>query len=217
MPLIPFPRVPNLPGVPNIARGIGADFDIGNIAGAITSGNPLAIIDSMLKPQWLVMNVDGSGRAITPDSVVGFEYRGEAKIMDYPVELGGFASYNKVQTPFDIRMKMVCTGSILNLSATRTTFLDTLDSMKRSIDLYNIVTPDEVYNSVSLVHYDYARTSNNGMFMIIAELGFQEVMVTGDPIYANTRSDSSSATTNQGNVVPSVPTKEQMSVTGGIN
>lgn len=211
MPLIQFPDVPDVLGVPNVLRSTSANLNETNILSAIYSGNPLSIIDSILKPTWGIFTADGTGRVITPDSVIGFEYRGEAKIMDYPIEFGGFSTYNKVQVPFDIRMRMVCGGNIATSEMTRMSFLQRLEDMKASLDLYQLITPDFVYPSVNLVHFDYSRTAVNGVSLLMVEASFQEVRVTGEATYTNTKSDSSTGTVSQGNVVPSIPSKTQMS------
>lgn len=141
---------------------------------------------------------------ISPDTVLKFEYRNESRVSDYPVEQGAFASYNKVATPFEIRMTMVCAGpgyvqnvisKVLgdnlpgigtNNNMQRKDFLASLQEMlANSSELYTIVTPDMVYNNAMLDHYDYRKEANNGAIMIIAEAWFREIRVTASATYSN--------------------------------
>lgn len=172
------------------ATGLAVLAELGDLVG----------ID-VLNPQssdWAILSNDNSV-AIRPDSVLRFEYRNETRVPDYPLERGAFASFNRVQTPFDIRMVMVCEGtnyvqravSALDLGIgrqpmRRSDFLTTLDYMLDTTDLFTLVTPDALYKSVSLVHYDYRRESNNGAVMLIVEAWFQEIRLTAAAAYSTT-------------------------------
>ncbi|HFF9119483.1 TPA: phage baseplate protein [Yersinia enterocolitica] len=209
MPLINFPNVPNVLGVPNVARS-GLSIDQDAIMSAIYSGDILSILDSVITPKWGIYGQDGS-QVILPDSVIDFEYKGETRIADYPLSSGGFATFNKVATPYDIRMRMACSGNLAAARMTRESFLARLDAMQASLDLYNIITPDYVYNSVDLLGYDYRRTAINGVTLLIVEARFMEVRVTGDAQYSNVKSDSAANPESQGQVYASKPTAGQFS------
>ena len=53
--------------------------------------------------QWGIFDQSGDP-VITADTIVEVGYRREYRISDFPVEEGSFASYNKVQTPYDVRV-----------------------------------------------------------------------------------------------------------------
>jgi len=135
---------------------------------------------------------------LTPDSVLSLEWHGEERISDYPVQNGQFVSYNKVKVPFDLRMVMTCQGknviqdalqsvtqslnqALSNIGLafgqpmSRDAFLRQLDEMLDSTDLYDVVTPDKVYQNVNLVAYNHAKKNDEGGTLIIAELMFREV------------------------------------------
>jgi hypothetical protein len=146
-----------------------------------------------------VLGATQSGRPVlTPDSVLSLEWHGEERISDYPVQNGQFVSYNKVKVPFDLRMVMTCQGlnvvqdalkpvtqlldqALSNVGLafgqpmTRDAFLRQLDSMLDSTDLYDVITPDKVYENVNLVGYNHTKKSDEGGTLIIAELMFREV------------------------------------------
>src|SRR6185312_3368208 len=135
---------------------------------------------------------------LTPDSVLSLEWHGEERISDYPVQQGQFVSYNKVKVPFDLRIVMTCQGknfvqdalqsvtqslnqALSNIGLafgqpmSRDAFLRQLDTMLESTDLYDVVTPDKVYQNVNLVAYNHAKKNDDGATLIIAELMFREV------------------------------------------
>ena len=144
---------------------------------------------------------------LTPDSVLSLEWHGEERISDYPVQNGQFVSYNKVKVPFDLRMVMTCQGknviqdalqsvtqslnqALSNIGLafgqpmSRDAFLRQLDEMLDSTDLYDVVTPDKVYQNVNLVAYNHAKKNDEGGTLIIAELMFREVRESGQAAYS---------------------------------
>lgn len=143
---------------------------------------------------------------LTPDSVLSLEWHGEERISDYPVQQGQFVSYNKVKVPFDLRMVMTCQGlnvvqealqsvtqsldqALSNVGLafgqpmSRDAFLKQLDTMLQSTDLYDVVTPDKVYQNVNLVAYNHAKKNDEGGTLIIAELMFREIRESGSAQY----------------------------------
>ena len=184
------------------------------LAGLAEIGDVLGIdVLNPLTSDWHIVANGSSALVINPDTVSRFEYRGETRISDYPVEQGAFASYNRVLTPFDIRMTMVCSGLNLVQQGIRAIgldigqqpmqkadFLDTLDYMRETTDLFDIVTPDRVYESVSLTHYDYRRETTNGATMLIVEAWFQEIRVTGSASYTSSNSPSAATPVSNGSV-----------------
>lgn len=169
------------------------------LAAVAEAGDILGIdILNPLASDWMVVDAKTSVKIIVPDTIPRFEFRGDRRTSDYPVEQGAFASYNKVATPFEIRMTMVCSGLNyaqgainalgLNLGQDfmqKSDFIDTLDYMLDTTDLFTIVTPDKAYESANLDHYDYKRETRNGATMLIIEAWFREVRVTASATYSD--------------------------------
>ena len=135
---------------------------------------------------------------LVPDSYVAFDFKKEWRIADYPMERGAFQSYNKVTTPYDIRITLTIGGKV----ADRQQFLNTLTEVAASLDLYSIVTPEVIYLNANLAHYDYRRTSTNGVTLLTIDLWFMEIRVTIPAPFTNTSNPSSSAQSQQGYVQP---------------
>lgn len=214
MSLINFPDVPIAPGVPNLRRSaIGLSVIAGSSAlGAVQRYDIFGMFDSLMAPEWGIYDKDDK-EVITPDSFVMFEYRGERRICDYPVEMGSFSSYNKVSVPYDIRMVVACNGQG---ETSREVFLQTLELMMESTELYSIATPDAVYPGANLIRIDYRRTSRNGVSLLLADLLFQEVRVVETVTYSSTEEAAGAETTDEGNTNTTEPSTEQKSTIGKI-
>ncbi|HBW3346579.1 phage baseplate protein [Klebsiella pneumoniae] len=214
MPNIAFPDVPDVAGVPSVARS-AMGIDYGTVLSAISGASPLAIVESITAPQWGLYLPDSTEQVIYPDSVVSFEYRGEAIVSDYPIEEGGFKSYNKIQVPFDIRIRMTCEGQGTLSSAvtalasgasgvkkgmTRQGFINTLEGLKKSLELLDLITPDKVYHSLNLVHFDYKRTNDEGVTLLVVDAYLREIQQSATATYKTVSSDSAADTKEGGTV-----------------
>lgn len=212
-----FPNVPNVPGVPALLRAAGASLPLPVLALA----NSLGLPDILQKPQWGIF--DQSGNAVlVGDSVVGLDFRKEYRISDYPVEDGGFQSYDKVATPFDARVRFTVGGAFSGLSAINgvltgtlsgalagisgtaaiTAFLAALDTALGSLQLYSVITPEVSYPSANVIHYDYRREARNGATMLTVDVWVREVRMTAAAQFTNTQAPSGADAVNDGTVVP---------------
>jgi hypothetical protein len=145
------------------------------------------------QPDWGVY-LDGQ-RALVFDAFLSIDLRKGWAIADYPIEKGSFESYNKVSLPFDARVKFASGGSEENRQA----LLDQVDAMSKTLLLYDIVTPEAVYKSVNIQHYDYRRTATNGVGLITVEIWFLEVRVSANSSYVTGSADATNGvSTNVG-------------------
>ena len=116
----------------------------------------------------------GNQPILTPDSIVGVDFKKDFRVSDYPQEKGGFQSYNKVELPFDCHVSMTKGGT----ESERADFLNQVRSLAGTLDLYSIVTPEILYDSASLTHYVYRRRSQTGAGLLTVDLHLQEIRVT---------------------------------------
>jgi hypothetical protein len=213
-----FPDVPKAPGVPPVFRAPTQPVFTARllIADAVT------VLGMFAGPQWGIFTTGGQPFAI-PDSVVSVDYRKEWRISDYPVERGGFQSFDKVATPFDVRVRFATSGSNSSIFGdigtlltggnftSRSDFLAQVDLAATSLDLFTVVTPDATYPSVNIVHYDYRRERQNGVGIILVDVWCEEVRVTATTQFSNTKSPEGAANQSGGTVQPQSPTPEQQS------
>lgn len=145
-------------------------------------------------PQWGVF-LDGAP-VVLADTVTDFGYQQTWTISDYPVERGGFESYDKVNTPFRIRIQFVSGGS----EANREALLDSIAAIGDTLDKFDVLTPEAIYTSVNLEHYDYRRTSRNGLGLMIVDTSFIEIREAQANDFQNTISPSGFKASPVGNI-----------------
>ena len=154
------------------------------------------------------VSIDGS-YALQPDSFVKFEYNEDHKIPNYPIENGSFQSYNKVVLPYEIKLTVTKSGTF-NIN----NFINDVGILLNGTQILSIVTPNKIYASVNLVHFDYKKEATNGAVLLIAQLTFQEVRVaptsSNPPVAAPTAAEA----TSNGQVSP-VPA-DSNSISGSV-
>ena len=107
----------------------------------------------------------------TSTSTNSIEYDKSMRVSDFPVERGGFASYNKVEMP---ATPVVSLCYDANESA-RTAFLNAIDAAVKSTNLYSVVTPEVTYIGYTIERYNYQRRAERGTTLLIVELFLKEV------------------------------------------
>lgn len=195
IPTPTFPSVPALPGVPQLARPLGAlAAAVPTIIRTLFPG-PAApgVLFHAVKtaPVWGVFDAIGS-QVISPDSIMDFNYRAEYRVSDYPVQAGQFANYNKVAVPYEIPIRMV-KGSDL---PARTQFESNCKFVAASIDLYTIITPESTYVGVNPTRLELIRRETSGAFFIEAEMYFRQIQEV-TPQYSSTVSAAANTTNAQ--------------------
>ena len=208
-----YPKVPDAPGVPPLARdasntqtGVPSPVGvIGSESGGfdqLTQDGP-GVSSATDAPKWGLFK--DNTPVISPDSFLGLEATKEYRVSDYPIEDGGFASYNKVEMPFVGKITYAKGGS----EADRTQFLTEIQDAVRALDLYTLVTPEISYPQVNATHYDYRRISRNGVTMLTVEVWIEEIRNNVTASFSNTQQPEGADPKNNGGVQPQTPTAAQ--------
>jgi len=198
-----YPNAPFFPGVPGLRRNPLAIVN----AVQLVAADIATVADLFSGPRWGIFTKDGLPLVIA-DTIVAVDFRIEARISDYPVETGGFQSYDKVMLPYDMRVVMTCGGTHPGLSGAsmdKTLFLSNLTTAQASLDVFLVLTPDASYPNMNIVHYDYRRTRERGASMLHVEVWLQEIRDTAKTQFTSTQSPTSQADQNQGTVQPAAP------------
>lgn len=124
----------------------------------------------IIPPLWGIFSKQGRS-VIAFDNVIAFEYREDWALADYPIEQGAFKTYDKVHTPFHIRM--VVSGG--RQFSNRQAFLQSIIPVASSVDLYDVVTPELTYLDCNVVHYDYDRRADRGAGLIQVAIWLSQV------------------------------------------
>lgn len=186
MPLIPFPNVPQVSGVPALPRIAGASGQaqaaLGILQGALwkaasgqkqwgifdSKGKPLGSSGALSAVATIAKSVLGFG---STQSTVAVDYLKESRVSDFPIEKGGFASYNKVEMPAAPIVTLCFSGSETEAGA----FLTAIDAACKSTDLFSVVTPEAKYIDHAIERYNYQRRHDKGASILVVEIMLKEV------------------------------------------
>jgi hypothetical protein len=205
--LPPFPNVPALPGVPQLARSLLAPVSF-----TLTIGTPAtqgALWQStQAAPVWGIFDSDGN-QVVFADSTLEFGWRQEVRVPNFPVQAGQFATYNRVGLPFESSVTMSKGGDL----SERTTFLQQIDAViaQANVTLYTIRTPEKSYVNVTATRAELSRRNASGAFWFDVELYFTQVNeVTAQYSNSQTPTDNASEpsaipSVNQGLTNPQTP------------
>jgi hypothetical protein len=193
---IPFPDIPLYPGVPQLLRPVQQAIAASPII-AIGLGTAETLLITALNqaPQWGIYDSSGNQLGLLPNSqsilsaIAGtllsqltgdnatvlstfdVDFTKETKISDYPLEAGGFAAYNKAESPASPVVTLILDGD----ASDRTAFLNLINAACVGTDLYSVVTPEITYYNHSVERYRYSRKANKGLTLLIVEVFLKEI------------------------------------------
>ena len=195
-----YPDVPLAPGVPSVPR----DPTVSTGPTQRPTPTQTTAGASGRASTWGIYDKNG-GAPITVTSFVGIMAGQEYDVSTYPVEKGSFETYNKVQRPFTGTLRLSRDKDVSD----RKRFLDDLDALCASVDMFTVVTPERTYSNVTFVSHDYDRTAERGAGMIMADVRFMEVRQNTRSIFSETRAPDVVAPVDGGHRQAREPTKEE--------
>lgn len=184
----------------NVSDDLGADSAVD--AASLDGVESVTVTAFRGQPQWGIF-LSGQSQ-VEADNVVGFEFRKDWVISDYPVEDGAFQSYDKVETPFDARVQFSCGGSL----DTRTGFLQSIETIAGDLNLYDVVTPTKTYQSCNITHYDYRQTARNGVGLMVVDVYLEQVRNTATAAFSQAASNSNTAPAPTKTPAPKAPSAQ---------
>lgn len=226
-----FPDVPKLPGVPQIVRATtaiqSAILPVVNLGAGIAQ----LALSITAKPRWGIYkyiapetsspasaSVEGDledivvtatrkppSPIIEPDSIFRIGYDQEYTLPSNPIQDGSFATFNKIATAYEIQLRMIKGGSL----SMRAQFLDDLERIGASLDLYRIITPERTYQPVNISSFSINREGREGAYFFTeiditvkeirqVKAQYSSVGASGDASTANAQDPSALPTTNLG-------------------
>ncbi len=186
-----YPDVPRTDGVPPVRRtsdnaGDGAEAKLtkdGDSVNRATSG------------EWGVYTSDGA-LALKPDNIVSVAWSAEYRTADYPLERGGFESYDKVALPFANRVVMSKGNSL----SERREFLAAIEARRGTTDIFNVVTPEATYLDVTFERVNLERSASNGAGLVTVEVTLREVRQSIKLSFSKTKDPASADPVHDGSV-----------------
>lgn len=142
------------------------------------------------------------------DSVVEVGYKSNARVSNFPVEEGGFASYNKAKDPYKIDIRLAVGGSSDRINV----FLAKLESEVSSTNTFTVLLPDQVYLHATIESYRFKRIREKGRNLVQADVSLVEVRRVapqytnvGVPPIKNPKNDKSKSNQDKGNKDATAP------------
>lgn len=195
-----------IPGIPPLLKKIN---NVANIAILLVADGVLIAKAFNKHPKWGIFVAGFSSGplatpALKPDSIISLGFKKDWNLPKYPMELGAFQTYNKVTEPYDVKVRMTIGNSDPKAflpsfpggKSRIASFLADVEKAALSLDLYDVVTPDATYLNANIYHYDYNRTSTNGVSMLTVDLYLAEVRVTIKPAFSTVVAPTSTAAVN---------------------
>lgn len=177
-------NVPNVAGVPALLTGFAA-----SAATSLLTSDTGSFLTLAANSSWgLYLN---GAPVVTADTVTAFDMKRDYVVADYPLEGGKFETYDKVKIPGMPRVRFTSGMNNANVTA----LLSSIEAIVGDFNKYDVVTPNAVYRSFNVTHYDYRRSAQNGMGMVTVDVWLQEVQVSVSATATNT---STSATPSVG-------------------
>ena len=162
--------VPDVLGVPNV---------LFSAASSLASGGLVALTSDLLGDvasfgaQWGIFS--GGMPVVIAETVTSLSYRQEYAISTFPVERGGFESYNKVAIPFEARIRFAA-GSLMMRDA----MIASIAAIIGDTKTYDVVTPETVYQSVNVKRQEYDRSAQRGLGLLQVEVHVEEIRQTAN-------------------------------------
>lgn len=150
-----------------------------------------------ITPKWTILN--SAGRvAVEFDTFIDFSFSGESPVSSEPVEKGTFASYNKSNTPDEIKATLAATGDYAAQERVKAALM----KLRNSTELVSLVTPTAEYKNFNLTKFDFTQAAGDGAGMLVAKLGFLEVRNVQSKAYTQSKNMSHASTQNTGKKQP---------------
>lgn len=131
---------------------------------------------------------------VVADSVLALDYRKDSTILSYPVENGGFESYNKVQNSYQAVVRFSTGGT----KEDRQNLLDSIRAISDDLNLYDVVSPEVTYSNANVIMQDYRRSETSGYIQI--DVRVEEVRIGTTANFTSTKTPSGMSGINSGNV-----------------
>lgn len=159
------------------------------MAGILLTADAPGLFALFGQPQWGIFDAQSGAPILQADAVYSVEYARDYHISDFPQENGAFASYNKVQVPFQAKVSFLANQLRFN-------FLAQAEPAVASLGLVTVVMPEFSYPSANLTHYGFQRTARSGKTLILFDVWCEEVRILPSATSASTTQSAATQSPN---------------------
>jgi hypothetical protein len=125
---------------------------------------------------WTILDHDTQLEVCSFDCFYAFGYNKQSNVVQYPIENGSFATYNKQNNPFRIDVSLVKNG--LNFPFQKKAFISTLQDYCDKPFYVDVVTPSGTYLNCTLSGLSFENSAEEWADAIKANLTVTEVRHT---------------------------------------
>jgi len=193
--------------------GFGAiGFTVNAIPGfdSLLTSDGLGVSNSGPPAQWGIYK-DGQP-VVEADSCIALDFRKEWVISGYQIEGGKFESYNKVEEPYSVTVRMATGGS----EDRRNAFLQSIVDIAGDYEFYDVVMSDFTFVNANITTFDFRRTNNQGVGLIQVDIRLEEIRTTEEAAFSSTKQPTGAGQKNDGTVQTSPPTTQQQSILSSL-
>lgn len=153
-------------GLPNVA---------GNILGQISQVQAdvsavLSLLGLGNNPAYGIYSPSSGSEVLQGyNSVIGFGFSADEHVPVYPIEQGGFQSYNKVALPFGAKLQYTVYQDQLE------DFIAVLEGLRTDTNLYAVVTPVYSWMNCNVNHWDTRLQNSKAVSMWIIDVWLSEI------------------------------------------
>lgn len=152
--------------------------------------------------QWAV--VDSNGRLFCDyDTVETVEDSAQAQVPTEPQEGGKIYAYDKVPEPSSVTVTLLFGGDYVKQNAA----LSKITGYVSGTDVFTIITPEQVYENMTVTGYAKTRAANGNMNMLSITVNFLEIregVLTNRTAKYSPRNPTSAEKVDEGRKQPSV-------------
>jgi hypothetical protein len=123
---------------------------------------------------------ENANRIIEFTSFLSSDMRYDGTVSTEPLELGGFAAYNKNASPVEGDVVLGIQGEPDELQDA----LDKLADLRGGTDRFSLITPEREYRNMTLESFNFTRKREDGLNSLYVELRLVEIREV-TPQYAN--------------------------------
>lgn len=122
---------------------------------------------------WTILAHDTQLEVCSFDCFYAFGYDKNSNVVQYPIENGSFATYNKQNNPFKIDVSLIKNG--LNFPFQKRDFINTLQKYCDEPLYVDVVTPSGTYLNCTLGNLSFEQSAQEWSDAIKADLTISEV------------------------------------------
>lgn len=126
---------------------------------------------------WTIVDHDTQLEVCTFDCFFAFGYNKQNSVVNYPIEQGSFATYNKQNNPFTLEVSIVKNG--LNFPFQKRDFVKTLQKYTDGALLIDVITPSGTYLNCTLSGLSFSNSAEEWADAIKADLTIKEIRQIG--------------------------------------